>query len=148
LKVKIIKIFNLRERNSYGVLSGIEKAKAEILFPDIHKRIEEMKVIGLKPSTSVETLPGAEIYLDLILRIKDSFNQILLINTLNNYNKSVVVTHGGVIWTFLNDILKLQIELARGEIIVIKGDSLESLKFAKNETANLKEEIAYLINNS
>jgi hypothetical protein len=48
-----------------------------------------MKVNELKPSTSVETLPGAEIYLDLILRIKDSFNQILLLNTLNNYNKFI-----------------------------------------------------------
>jgi len=72
LNIKIVEIYNLRERNSYGVLSGIEKVKAKELFPSIMLRIDQMKRKGLKPSNSIETLPGAEIYLDLLLRVKDA----------------------------------------------------------------------------
>lgn len=141
LNVEIFEIYNLRERNSYGVLSGIEKSVAKNLFPEIIDRIAAMKTDGLKPSNSVETLPGAEIYLDLILRAKDAFKTVFRESKIINADKVLIVTHGGFSSAFFKSILGEDIELNKGEIIILEGNSLDDLKINNNETNALKNEI-------
>ncbi|MCX6807652.1 MAG: phosphoglycerate mutase family protein [Patescibacteria group bacterium] len=104
LNVSVTDIYNLRERNSYGVLSGIEKETAKTMFPEISARVKRMKELGTKPSASVESLPGAEIYLDLLLRIRAAFDQIFRESKMAGYDKVAIVTHGGLAWGFFNDI--------------------------------------------
>lgn len=137
--VEVAEIYNLRERNSYGVVSGIEKKIVEKLFPEIDKRIKQMKKEGTKPSKSVETLPGAEIYLNLLLRAKDAFKQIFRESQLKGFNTVALVTHGGFAYAFFKDVINTPLDLEKGEIVVIEGKDLESLEINQTETNELKQ---------
>ena len=137
----VVDIYNLRERNSYGVLSGIEKDRAKALFPSVHRRVQQMKRNGKKPSTSVETLPGAEIYLDLLLRAEDAFGQIFREGKLANFKCIAAVTHGGFTWAFFRDVIRIPRELEKGEIVVLEGENIDSLRVNEEETNELKEKI-------
>jgi broad specificity phosphatase PhoE len=141
INVEIHKVYNLRERNSYGVLSGIEKSVAKKLFPSIVERITAMKSDGLKPSNSVETLPGAEIYLDLLLRAKDAFKTIFREAKILNADKVLIVTHGGFSSAFFKSVLGVDIELSKGEIVVLDGNSLDDLKINTDETNAIKNDL-------
>lgn len=141
VKSQVINVYNLRERNSYGVLSGIDKVTAKNLFPEIVQRISEMKNDGLKPSNSYETLPGAEIYLDLLIRVKDAFHTIFRESDFLKAKTVMVVTHGGFSSAFFKNILKKDIELEKGEIIVLEGNNLDDLSINKEETESLKKEL-------
>ena len=141
VKAQVIEIYNLRERNSYGVLSGIDKVTAKNLFPEIVQRISEMKNDGLKPSNSYETLPGAEIYLDLLIRVKDAFNTIFRESNLMKAENVLIVTHGGFSSAFFKNILKEDIELEKGEIIILEGNRLDDLCINIDETFSLKKEL-------
>lgn len=142
VKTQVIEIYNLRERNSYGVLSGIDKVTAKNLFPEIVQRISDMKNDGLKPSNSYETLPGAEIYLDLLIRAKDAFNTIFRESKFLKAENIMIVTHGGFSSAFFKNILKEDIELEKGEIIVLEGNNLEDLSINKEETILLKKSLS------
>lgn len=141
IKVDVVEIYNLRERNSYGILSGIEKNRAKTLFPSIHQRVKQMKENGTKPSKSIETLPGAEIYLDLLLRARDVFNQIFRKGELAGFKCVAVVTHGGFAWAFFKDIIRIPKELEKGEIVVLEGDNIDSLIINEEETNGLKKRV-------
>lgn len=138
LNVNIVEIYGLRERNSYGVLSGVEKEIAKKLFPKIYERVQQMEKDGTKPSNSNETLPGAEIYLDLLLRAKDAFAQIFREGELMNYDCVAVVTHGGFSYALFKDVIKSPRDLEKGEIVVIEGNNLESIRVNEEETKRLK----------
>jgi len=135
---EVVVIYNLRERSSYGVMSGVEKERAKTLFPAISARIQEMKQEGVKPSKTVESLPGAEIYLNLVLRAKDAFNQIFRESKLIGFKTIAVITHGGFSWAFFRNIMKIDKKLAKGEIYVLEGDNLNNLKVNEKETKELK----------
>jgi broad specificity phosphatase PhoE len=141
INVHVVEIYNLRERNSYGVLSGIEKNRSKALFPSIQMRVQQMKENGTKPSTSIETLPGAEIYLDLLLRAKDAFNQIFREGKLASFKCVAVVTHGGFAWAFFNDVVRIPTELEKGEIVVLEGDNIDALRINEEETNEFKKKI-------
>ncbi len=142
VKTQVIEVYNLRERNSYGVLSGIDKVTAKKLFPEIVQRIADMKNDGLKPSNSYETLPGAETYLDLLIRAKDAFNTIFRESKFLKAEKAMVVTHGGFSSAFFKNILKKDMELEKGEIIVLEGNSIDDLSINKEETVLLRKELS------
>lgn len=141
INVEIFQLLNLRERNSYGVLSGIKKTIAKELFPEVVQRISDMKANGLKPSNSYETLPGAEIYFDLIERAKDSFNTIFRESKMKKANSVLVVTHGGFSSAFFKSVLKKDIELKKGEIIVLEGTSLDDITINDKETIELRNKL-------
>ncbi len=139
LGVSVVEVFNLRERNSYGVVSGMEKDRAKVLFPDISDRILKMKSMGMKPSNSYESLPGSEIYLELVLRAKDSLNQIMRESRTLNYDSIAVVTHGGFSWAFFKDVLGIEMELEKGQVVVLSGSTLENLRIDEEETRIIRE---------
>jgi broad specificity phosphatase PhoE len=137
----IVEVYNLRERNSYGVLSGIEKDRAKTLFPQIAARVKKMKQEGAKPSKSLETLPGAEVYLDLLLRAEDAFRQIFRESELRGVKEVAVVTHGGFSWAFFRDVIKIPMDLEKGQIVILEGDDLISLVINGAETKKLEEKV-------
>ena len=128
LKTNIKIIYGLRERNSYGVISGLTKKEGAKTMPRVHLRIQEMKARGEKPSKSYETLPGAESFLDLLMRLEASFDEIF-----NSGLKIVaVVTHGGFCWALFKEVLKLDKEPEKGEVVILSGTSLKNLKIFSN----------------
>lgn len=83
LNVEIKTIQNLRERNQYGVLSGMKKSEAKDKYPEM---VEEVK-------DRFKTIEGAEDYESFRKRIVDSFNEVAA----SGYKTIAVVTHGGPI---------------------------------------------------
>jgi broad specificity phosphatase PhoE len=134
INVEVVEIFNLRERNSYGVLSGVEKQRAKFLFPEIVKRIVFMNENGFKPSSTTESLPGAEIYLDLLLRARDAFKQIFREGYLKGFQTIAVVTHGGFAWAFFRDVLNIAKKLEARGIFVLEGNDLDSISVKEIES--------------
>lgn len=92
----------LRERNQYGFLSGMNKDEAKQKYP---KEVEMLK-------DRLNTIEGAESYEDFSKRISDAFYSIV-----NNskYSSVAIVSHGGPLRVLFRDILKW------GELIEI-GD--------------------------
>ena len=97
----VIEVENLQERNSYGVLSGVNKDKAAQVFKRIFANLKE------KPGYSNEYIPGAEDYSDFILRVKRAFDEVMEIASRENYQSFAVVTHGKFTQTLFKHVLKI-----------------------------------------
>jgi|SRR3989344_5802453 len=92
LSLPIIIVDALRERNFYGVLSGMVKSEAKEKHPDIVALLEDVH----------NTLPEGEPYNELGTRITDALRTIG-----NSPHETVAaVTHGGPISFIFRDILK------------------------------------------
>ena len=120
---ELVEVFNLRERNSYGVVSGVTKDLAKKVFPWITERIAWMKQQGTKPGYSNETLPGAENYLEFVVRVKEGMKEVLR----SGRGIVGVVSHGGVCHCIGKEILGTGIKLPQTEYKVLEGTSLEDL---------------------
>lgn len=92
-------IDDLRERNSYGVLSGIPKAKACELFPLILRPGE------IRSGHSKEALLGAEAFDLFVDRVAKTFDTIVREAINEGFNSIAVVTHGTWLRTLLNEHL-------------------------------------------
>jgi len=120
---ELVEVFELRERNSYGVMSGVNKDLAKKIFPWIAERVVWMKKQGTKPGYSNETLPGAENYLEFVVRVKEGLKEVF------NSGKDVVgiVSHGAVCHCIGKEILGTEIKLPQTEYKILEGTSLEDL---------------------
>ena len=97
----ITTIAGLRERNSYGVLSGLPKAKAAELFDYILAELTE------KPGYSREPLLGSEDFDQFILRVRQTFHDILDAATAEGFQNIALVTHGKFTQALCEHVLKL-----------------------------------------
>lgn len=84
--VRIVK--GLRERNSYGVLSGMPKERAKELFDYILSELRE------KPGYSREPLLGAEDFDEFIQRVRTTFDEIVQDALAAKHESIALVTHG------------------------------------------------------
>src|SRR6266508_3785156 len=96
-QIKTIK--NLRERNSYGVLSGINKAKAKEIFRGV------LSSLTGKPGDyySEELVAGAESVTEFDSRVKEAFEDI--VKDANHHGVIGIVTHGNVTRSIYKNIL-------------------------------------------
>lgn len=92
---------DLRERNSYGVLSGIPKQKASDLFPLLLKEGEK------RSGHSKAPLLGAEDYDAFVARVGDALARVVADATEKKLDRVAVVTHG----TFLRVLIADQLGL-------------------------------------
>jgi broad specificity phosphatase PhoE len=93
LNTEVRVIENLRERNHYGILSGMVKAEAQKKYPEETEKVKNYKTCA----------SGGEDYNSLLERIKPVLSEIF-----NSGFKTVVaVTHGGVIRAIFRDLLHL-----------------------------------------
>jgi len=99
---KVVVDTNLRERNQYGILSGMKKEEAKEKYPELVEKLGDR----------LNTIDDAESYEDFSKRIVSSFNQI---TNSSQYNTIAIVSHGGPLRVLFRDILKW------GELIEI-GD--------------------------
>jgi broad specificity phosphatase PhoE len=81
-------VSELRERNSYGVMSGVTKAKAAEIFDYVLADLTE------KPGYSREPLLGAEDFEDFISRVRTAFEAVVADATSQGYHQIAIVTHG------------------------------------------------------
>jgi 2,3-bisphosphoglycerate-dependent phosphoglycerate mutase len=102
-------IYDLRERNSYGVLSGVNKARAKEIFSHVIGKLKR------KPGDyySNETVVGAEPIQEFNTRVKRAFDEVVCAGA--KYNVIGVVTHGNVTRAIYHHIFgiegKVELEL-------------------------------------
>jgi broad specificity phosphatase PhoE len=92
---------NLQERNSYGVLSGVNKDKAKVIFANVFATLKE------KPGYSKEPVPGCELWDDFVIRVRQGFNTVLKDADANGYDVIGIVTHGKFTSALFDDVLAI-----------------------------------------
>jgi broad specificity phosphatase PhoE len=84
----IVVIDDLQERNTYGVLSGVNKKRADELF---HRVLAQLKE---KPGYSRETILGGEEYESFVARVRHALDAVSTHATEHRVTTAVVLTHG------------------------------------------------------
>lgn len=84
---------DLRERNTYGVLTGMKKNDALNKYPNLVSSVKDYR----------NTINGAESYDNFFPRVKNAFCQIVKAP----YNSIAVISHGGPIKCIFRDVLKM-----------------------------------------
>lgn len=123
-------IDDLREMNTYGVMSGVNKSLAKEIF-SLLLNSEEYKEFGYYKGKSFE---GGESIEHFDNRVKNAFSII----TNNSYNIVAIVTHGGVFRSVFKNILNqnkkileiedvatIEIEYNNGEYSIISMNGIE-----------------------
>ena len=82
-----------KERNQYGILSGMIKSEAKEKFPELVEKLKDR----------LNTIEGAESYEQFSQRIQESFLNLL---SNNKYSCVAVIWHGGPMRVLFRDILK------------------------------------------
>lgn len=118
LGIPIKSIEDLRERNNYGFLTGINKEEAAKKYPKEVERLKDYR----------NTIKDAETYARFKERVIKTWRKI----TAMDYNTIAIVTHGGPIRCILREIIKigelahlgdcaiLELEKRAGKIFLIK----------------------------
>ena len=105
----------LKERNTYGLMSGLSKDVMKNEYPDIY---EIYKRAG--------NMPGSERYEDFVLRIKRLLEKLLMLN-----KKYVIcVTHGHLITVLIKEILggrMWRVADGGGLVIELEKKSVETI---------------------
>ncbi len=92
LNCEIKVVDDLRERNAYGVLTGMNKEEAKINYP------EHVDLLG----DHRNTIEDAETYEHLLERVDATFENIAN----SSYETVAIVSHGGFIRCLFRDVLK------------------------------------------
>jgi len=92
---------DLQERNSYGVLSGINKDKAKLVFANVLSELKE------KPGYSTEPIPGCELWEDFVLRVRRGFETVLKDAQSKGHTTIGIVTHGKFTAALFEDVLAI-----------------------------------------
>jgi broad specificity phosphatase PhoE len=106
---------DLRERNSYGVLSGVPKARAAEIFDYILAELEE------KPGYSREPVLGAEDFDEFVERVRRGFDVVLERAVGKGYDCVVIVTHGKFTQALCEFVFKLgdKVDLDLSDVLAV-----------------------------
>lgn len=85
-------IEGLKERNTYGILTGMVKTEAKKEYPELVNLVGDYH----------NTIDGAESYKDLLLRANAAFQYVIS----TPYDTIAILSHGGLIKCIFRDILK------------------------------------------
>lgn len=102
LGVEIKTAEDLRERNLYGPLTGMQKKEAKQKFPELVERLKNTQ----------DTIDGAENWQDFVKRVVTAFKKIAG----SNYETVAVVTHGGPIRRIFGELLGIKKEMGEMKI--------------------------------
>lgn len=87
LNVSVEEFVWLKEKNGYGLLSGLEKEEAQKQYPDLYRMMEEGYVYGAEPE-------------DMFIKRVTNCHELLI-----SMNKNILaVTHGGFISRLINNV--------------------------------------------
>ena len=93
---------DLQERNSYGVLSGVNKDRAKQIFGHILAELKE------PPGYSREPLVGAEDFEEFVHRVESAFSALISQAQRASWQRVAIVTHGKFTQALLEFVLRLQ----------------------------------------
>ena len=116
LNVPVEVVEDLRERNNYGVLSGLTKVEAKERHPVDFEKISEDK--------TNHDVTDSESYEDITKRATAVFENLLH----EDYDTIAIVSHGGIISTYVREVLSKGKNIKLGDCaileIVKEGDQL------------------------
>ncbi|EFH80521.1 histidine phosphatase family protein [Ktedonobacter racemifer] len=101
----VVVVEALQEQNAYGILSGVKRSEAIQLFGHL------MKEIPPHPGRSPEPLPGAEPFETFLLRVHQAFHHIVEMAQRQHVERVAIVTHGGVLLTLFEHVLRVPDEI-------------------------------------
>ncbi len=117
LNVGLEIIENLRERNNYGVLSGLTEEEASIKFLD--------ELAKIKIDKTHHDVLESESYDDNVNRGKRVFDELFM----RDYKIIAIVSHGGIIGNYFREVLTNGKNLKLGDCGVVeidkKGDDIK-----------------------
>ena len=114
---EIVTVAGLRERNQYGILTGVAKTVARETRPDL------VEALGDR----MNTIEGAESYEDFSSRIETAVEAILAQAQRESRRKIGIVWHGGPMRVLFRDVLKWG-ELSKiGDCSTVELDYQESV---------------------
>lgn len=122
-KVGITNIYNLRERNSYGVLSGCNKDECKDIYGYL------LAMLTGKPGDyySDELVLGAEPKAEFDGRVENALKEIVADAEQKGFESVAVVTHGNVTRSIYKNILqferKIDLDLLAKTIIEVKNNT-------------------------
>ncbi|MCK5346592.1 MAG: histidine phosphatase family protein, partial [Candidatus Heimdallarchaeota archaeon] len=96
LNVPVKVVDNIRERNNYGIMTGMAKTDAKQKYPEESAKIQKSKLH--------HDVEGSEHYDDFKVRAKAGFDEIL---GSDKYETIAIISHGGSIGYFFREALKL-----------------------------------------
>lgn len=123
LKVDLEIIDNIRECNSYGILSGVNKEKAKNIFSYVFN-MEEYKNTGYYIGTS---FLGGENINEFDKRVEEGITEI--ISKSKELNTIAIVTHGGVYRSIYKNILRVDKKLEQIDDLAITELKYNNGKF-------------------
>lgn len=107
LEIPLEIIEDLRERNNYGILTGLTKKEAKEKYPQEFEKISKDKIHhNVNSSESYDQIKARTIAV-----FKDIFSR--------DYDTIAIITHGGVISTFVREVLKLG-EMEYGDCSILE----------------------------
>jgi len=125
LQVEIQTVKGIKERNRYGILTGMVKSEAKEKYSEASEKVNEF----------TNTVEGAEKYSEFVSRITTTFNSLLK----EKYQTIAVVTHGGPLSVIFEKILKVEwgkaedcgyaeIEHRNGKLRIVETDGINFKK--------------------
>ena len=123
LKVEIKTVKEIRERNLYGILTGMVKSEAKEKYPNLVERLKNTQ----------DTIEGAESWESFVKRIMDSLLEIANMK----YQTVAIVTHGGPIRRVFGEFLEIRKEITEIKI----ADCAYAVLEYKDGKFNLKEKV-------
>lgn len=117
-------IDDLRERNAYGILTGMVKSEAKEKYAD---KVELLKKYSY-------TIEGAESYEALCERVRSVLDEL----TSTQHQTIAILTHGGFIRCFLREVMKMGEIKSLGDCAIVELEkSGESFKIIKTDAVEL-----------
>lgn len=100
--VQVTVVDDLQERNSYGVLSGVNKERAKEIFGRVLSQLTE------KPGYSREPLVGAEDFDVFLERVRRAFDEVLCLAQSKGQQRIAIMTHGKFTRALFEEVLRLE----------------------------------------
>lgn len=132
IKVELKVIEDIRELNSYGVLSGVEKELAKDIFSYVFQK-EEYKNIGYYFG---KTFLGGEDIEKFDDRVKEAINSI--IEDSKGLNTIAIVTHGNVHKSIYKNLLKIDKKIDKIDDVATTIIDYCNGEFDMKETKGIK----------
>ena len=128
----IEKVENIRERNSYGILTGMIKSEAKQQYPEEVEKIQKDKLR--------HSVKNSEDYDSFKKRIIQTFENIMLNSDLDSI---AIISHGGPISCFVREYLKLGELKDLGDCAILevknRNDKLELISLSNAKIQSISE---------
>ena len=132
MNVEIKVIEDIRELNSHGIRSGVNKELAKNIFSSVFEK-EEYKNTGYYFG---KTFLGGEDIEEFDKRVKEAIN--FIIKDSNGLNSIAIVTHGGVHRSIFKNILKVNKKIDAIDYVATTILEYDNDKFEVLETKGIK----------